>query len=156
MEIILAHVLCLVAQSCLTLCDPMDYSPPGSSVHGNSPDKNTGVGSLSLLQRIFPTQELNPGLLQCSSPAELPGMLEDTAVILPFFCMSFGQSLTIFVMDYIFKDTTSSEKRNNVCFPSNNAYCQLYKFWVSQVQSSCSVIQPIQWALQSDSFQVAL
>ena len=27
-------VLCLVTQSCLTLCDPMDCSPPGSSVHG--------------------------------------------------------------------------------------------------------------------------
>ena len=27
-------MLCLVAQSCLTLCDPMDCSPPGSSVHG--------------------------------------------------------------------------------------------------------------------------
>ena len=27
-------VCVLVAQSCLTLCDPMDYSPPGSSVHG--------------------------------------------------------------------------------------------------------------------------
>ena len=27
--------------------------------------KNTGVGSLSLLQRIFPTQELNQGLLHC-------------------------------------------------------------------------------------------
>ena len=26
----------LVAKSCLTLCDPMDYSPPGSSVHGIS------------------------------------------------------------------------------------------------------------------------
>ena len=25
---------CLVTQSCLTLCNPMDYSPPGSSVHG--------------------------------------------------------------------------------------------------------------------------
>ena len=25
-----------VAQSCLTLCDPMDYSPSGSSVHGFS------------------------------------------------------------------------------------------------------------------------
>ena len=25
---------CLVAQLCSTLCDPMDYSPPGSSVHG--------------------------------------------------------------------------------------------------------------------------
>ena len=31
-------------QSCLTLCDPMDCSPPGSSVHGDSPGKNTGVG----------------------------------------------------------------------------------------------------------------
>ena len=27
-------VLCSVTQSCPTLCDPMDYSPPGSSVHG--------------------------------------------------------------------------------------------------------------------------
>ena len=27
-------VQCLVAQSCLTLCNPMDRSPPGSSVHG--------------------------------------------------------------------------------------------------------------------------
>ena len=26
--------MCLVIQSCLTLCDPMDYSPQGSSVHG--------------------------------------------------------------------------------------------------------------------------
>ena len=37
-----ACVLCLVAQSCLTLHDPMDCSPPGSSVHGYSPGKNTG------------------------------------------------------------------------------------------------------------------
>ena len=32
---------CLVAKSCLTLCDPMDCSSPGSSVHGDSPGKNT-------------------------------------------------------------------------------------------------------------------
>ena len=32
----------------------------------NSPDQNTEVGSLSLLQRIFPTQGLNPGLLHCT------------------------------------------------------------------------------------------
>ena len=31
-------------QSCLTLCDPMDYNPPGSSVHGIFPGKNTGMG----------------------------------------------------------------------------------------------------------------
>ena len=30
-------VLCLVAQSCPTLCDPMGCSPPGSPVHGGSP-----------------------------------------------------------------------------------------------------------------------
>ena len=37
-------VLCLVTQSCLTLYEPVDCSPPDSSVHGDSPGKNTGVG----------------------------------------------------------------------------------------------------------------
>ena len=46
-----------VAQSCPSLCDPMDCSPPGSSVHGDSPGKNTGVYCHALLQGIFPTQE---------------------------------------------------------------------------------------------------
>ena len=91
-----------VAQSCPTLCDPMDCSLPGFSLHGilqarvlewvafsfsrgssqsrdqtqvshtaggfftaepQGKPKNTGVGSLSLLQQIFPTQELNQDLL---------------------------------------------------------------------------------------------
>ena len=54
---------CSVTQSCLTLCDPTDCSPPGSSVHGDSPGKNTGVGCHALLQGIFLTQGLNPRLL---------------------------------------------------------------------------------------------
>ena len=58
-------VLCLVTQLCLTLFDPKDCSPPGSSVHGDSPGKNTGVGCHALLQGSFPTQGLNPGLLHC-------------------------------------------------------------------------------------------
>ena len=36
-------VPCLVHQSCMTLCDPMDCSPPSSSIHGDSPGKNTGM-----------------------------------------------------------------------------------------------------------------
>ena len=108
-------VLCLVAQLCLTLCNPVAYSPPGSSIRGilqarilewvampSSRDlpspgikprslalqadslpseppgkpKNTKVGSLSLLQGIFLTQESNPSLLRYrwiadSFPAEL-------------------------------------------------------------------------------------
>ena len=54
-----------IAQSCPTLCDPMDCSPPGSSVHGILPGKNTGVGCHFLLQGIFPTQGSNPSLPHC-------------------------------------------------------------------------------------------
>ena len=39
-------MLCLVTQLCLTLCNPMACSQPGSSVHGDSPGKNTGVGCM--------------------------------------------------------------------------------------------------------------
>ena len=48
-----------VAQSCPTLRPHGLYSP------WNSPGQTTGVGSLSLLQRIFPTQGSNPGLPHC-------------------------------------------------------------------------------------------
>ena len=58
-------VCVLVTQSCPTLCNTMDCSPPGSSVHGDSPGKNTGVGCHFLLQRIISTQESNWGLLHC-------------------------------------------------------------------------------------------
>ena len=44
---------------------PHDCSPPGSSVHRDSPGKNTWVGCHALLQGIFPTQGLNPGLPHC-------------------------------------------------------------------------------------------
>ena len=40
--------------------------PHGLHNPWNSPGQNTGVGSLFLLQGIFPTQELNPGLLHCT------------------------------------------------------------------------------------------
>ena len=55
----------LVAQSCPTLCDPVDCSPPGSSVHEDSPGENPGVSCHALLHGIFPTQGLNPGLPHC-------------------------------------------------------------------------------------------
>ena len=58
-------VLCLVAQSRPTLCDPLNCSLPGSSVHWNSPGKCTGMGCHALLQGIFPTQGSNPGLSNC-------------------------------------------------------------------------------------------
>ena len=52
-------------QSYPTLCNPINYGLQGSSVHGDSPGKNTGVGCHALLQGIFLTQGLNPGLPHC-------------------------------------------------------------------------------------------
>ena len=52
-------------QSCPTLHDTMNCGPPGSSVHGESSGKNTGVGCHALLQGIFPTQGWNSGLPHC-------------------------------------------------------------------------------------------
>ena len=51
-------------QWCLTLCDPRYCSPPGSSVHGDSPGKNTGVSCHALLQGVFPNQGWNLCLLR--------------------------------------------------------------------------------------------
>ena len=61
---------CLVAQSCPILCNPMDCSPLGSSVHEDSPGKNTGVGCHALLQGIFPTQGMDPDLPHCRPPGK--------------------------------------------------------------------------------------
>ena len=58
--LLIKYIKVKIAQSRLTLCDPMDYTSPW-----NSPGQNTGVGSLSLLQGIFQTEGQNPGLLRC-------------------------------------------------------------------------------------------
>ena len=77
-------MMCLVAQSCPTLWDPMDCSLPGSSVHGDSPGKNTGVGCHVLLQGVFLP---NPGIKPRSSklqvvslPSEPPGKPMNTGL----------------------------------------------------------------------------
>ena len=52
----LCAVLCLVTQLCPTVCNPLDCSMPGSSVHGDSPGKNTWSG------------------LPCPPPGDLPNV----------------------------------------------------------------------------------
>ena len=90
---LISTVLCLVAQLCPTLGDTMNCSPPGCSVYGDSPDKNTRVGYHDLLQGIFPTQGWNPGLLHwrrilyCLSHQGIPRILEWVA-----YTFSWGSS----------------------------------------------------------------
>ena len=72
-----------VAQLCPTLCHPVDiYSP------WNSPGQNAGVGSLSLLQGIFPTQRSNPGLpaLWVDSLSAEPQSESEVAQSCPTLC----------------------------------------------------------------------
>ena len=56
---------CLVAKSCLTLCKPMDSSPPGSSAHWISQAKILEWVAISFSRGIFPTHGSNPHLLHC-------------------------------------------------------------------------------------------
>ena len=52
-----------VTQSCLTFCNPIDYSPTRLLRPWDSPGRNTGMGCHALLQGIFPTQGSNLGLV---------------------------------------------------------------------------------------------
>ena len=81
-SLLLSHLgcCCSVAKSCPPLCNPTDCSPPGSSVHGDSPGKDTVVGCHALLQGIFPTQGSNPGLLHCGQITETPGQPKNMGV----------------------------------------------------------------------------
>ena len=63
-------------QSFSTLCDPMDCSSPGSSVHWDSPGHSIGVGCHALLQGIFPTG-IQPASLM--SPALSGGFFATSA-----------------------------------------------------------------------------
>ena len=80
-----AVVLCLVTQLCPTLCDLMGYSPPGSSVHGDSPGKKEYWSGLP----CPPPGDLpNPGIeprvptLQVDSlSSEPPGKLNTLAIL---------------------------------------------------------------------------
>ena len=54
-----------VTQSCPTLCDSMNCSPPGSSVHGVLQERILEWVSISFSRRIFSTQGLKPGLWHC-------------------------------------------------------------------------------------------
>ena len=61
----LALPVCAQSLGHVRLCDPVDCGPPGSSVHVDSPGKNTGWGCHILLQGIIPIQGSNPGLPHC-------------------------------------------------------------------------------------------
>ena len=91
--------LCSVAQSCPT-CDIMDSRPPGSSVRGDFPGKNTGVGCHFLLQGIFWTQRSNLHLLHWQMDF-LP--LSYLGSPLLFICVYIYIYVCVYIYIYIYK-----------------------------------------------------
>ena len=92
---------CVRAQSRSTLCDFMDCSLPGSSVHEIFQARNTGVGCPFLLQGIFPTQWFNPHPLHGqadSLPLRPLGSLQRKCLI----CTHTHIHTYIHTMEYLF------------------------------------------------------
>ena len=83
---------CSVAQL-PTLCDPIDCSPPGSSVHGDSPGKDTGVGCRSLLRGSFQPRDQTQvshiigGLLLSEPPSAIPQYKNFFLIVKKFHCV---------------------------------------------------------------------
>ena len=83
---------CSVAQLCLTLCDPMDYSPPGSSVHGDSPGKNYWSGLPCPPPGDLPNpgiEPMSPALQADSLPSEPPGKPTNMMILPKYFRRDF-------------------------------------------------------------------
>ena len=103
---------CSVAQSCPTLCDPMDYSPTSVLCPWDSAGKKTVVGCFFLLQEIFPTQESYPCLLY---------LLHWSADSLPLRQL---RSPIIGIL------TTNFERRIEIILTCQNyLYCYMYCKW---------------------------
>ena len=127
-----------VAQSCQTLCDPMDYiySPLGSSVHGILQAGILEWGFHVLLQGIFPTQGSNLGLQHCGPRAKhLSSGLESASQShigsscslfepwLPHLLVGYGAGLILHKTEY--------RSQRPPLTSSCSGYFSSYCFWIA-------------------------
>ena len=142
----------------------MECSLPGSSVHGDSPVKNTGVGCHALLQGIFPMQRLNPGLPCCRQilyHLSHPGNLLYIQLYINYIIWNINYSIynkhdklynSIYFSIYyiyiyvIFKsllsannsalDFINTDKLGNIIFWVEQCSTQMFQYWYSALFSS--------------------
>ena len=113
----------LVSQSCLTLCDLMAYSPPGSFVHRIFQARILEWVDIFLLQGIFPTQELNLHLLQVGFfTTEPPGKLSEIIIQFNFILRTFPcfYNGLLYVLGACHLETVSARE---VSIVAKTAYC---------------------------------
>ena len=151
-------------QSCPTLWDPMDCSPPGFSVHRDSPGKNTRVGCHTLLQDIFPTQGSNPcplSLLHWQAgclPLVPPGKTRWTSLPSPKYVMLFHTSIPLWKMSFT-PPPSSTEEFHPIFWDSGKRWGILERLPCPQIEAalppgSLASVTPSLWTLQFASSPV--
>ena len=124
-------IMCLVAQSCPILCDPVDCRPLGSSVHGDSPGKNTGVGCHALIQaplEIYSNQIKIKTLFEISQHYTTRRQLTYSKYsnqVLKIICISLVMLITLFGL--------SEKKTFLTIFPHAIPYLSMRKFFLKPV-----------------------
>ena len=129
--LLLLLVIVYSLSSIQLFCDPMDCSPPGSSVHGIFQARNTGVGFNFLFQGIFQTQGSNPHLLHWQTDS-LPLHHREVQILTlqPYFIfLQFFPTCGLVIK--IFRTFLKAE------FPK---LCPFYTCFFSSVQFSHSVM----------------
>ena len=101
-------------QSSLTLCNPMDYSPLGSSVHGDSPGKNTGVGSM-------PSSRGSSHIPYISSVAQLCPILCDP-MDCSIQCFLVHHQLPELAQTHVYQVSDAIQPSHPLSFPSPPAF----------------------------------
>ena len=132
-------------QSCSTFCDPMDCSSLSFSVHGYSPGKNTGVGSHSFLQRIFPTPGtksmplMSPALQADFLPLTAPGKAKADILGQVAFSSIFTEWILlhhpIFAQHDVFKSYPCSKHKHSCIFIA----VQLYVVHLIRAHMTCAL-----------------
>ena len=118
--------MCVQLHCRVRLWDPMDYSLPGSSVHGIFPGKNTGVGCHFLLQQIFLTQGSNSGLLHWQADS-LPLIQTATSLLIlnipPLYLRAFAFAISAIVFLQIAERLALSPASYMLkCYPTLDAF----------------------------------
>ena len=120
------------AQSCLTLCDPMDCSPPGSFCSWDFSGWNAGVGCHFLLQGIFQTQESNLPLLHCKFFTAEPSREPSLSSIL-------NANLKTYVLSWPEEKAGSLNRSMSMClFHSKDCRPALYVWLQKREWMGCS------------------
>ena len=140
----------MLVQSCPTL-RPHGLSPARLPCPWNSPGKNTGEGSHSLLQEIFPTQGSNPVLLHCRQMLYHLSLQGGPILSQSFFSME--GSLCVVVFKPV--DISWNECSPESILGDTGLHLEAFRFEFSLEQKKQNRFQPVQFSCSvlSDSLR---